>query len=378
MSGRFSSGPRARATATDSANALAVAVGRLPIQAASICLTRSVSALRRSRSNLECLATIRPFGGTDTGCVPRSVPEDGRGTSPTPVAYASTVSLYTLVDGHDLIAPTLLAAFDGWVDAGSAATTALGILADDGDVVARFDADRLFDYRARRPPLEIVDGRLTTLTWPELVLRRTRLDERDLLVLVGPEPDYRWRAFTADMVELAGRFGVVQWISLGAIPAAVPHTRPVPIIGTEASPGLLRGEVIAGPEGTLRVPSALVSALEIEVAAAGVPALGYFAQVPHYVSGPYATAALELLRAVGTHLGAEIPAHELAEESRELRARLDTAAGLDETTRGYVERLESMYDEQRLPSGDDLISDIERFLRDQGAPGGGATGGLPN
>jgi hypothetical protein len=286
------------------------------------------------------------------------------------------VSLYTLVDGHDLIAPTLLAAFDGWVDAGSAATTALGILADDGDVVARFDADRLFDYRARRPPLEIVDGRLTTLTWPELVLRRTRLDERDLLVLVGPEPDYHWRAFTADMVELAARFGVVQWISLGAIPAAVPHTRPVPIIGTEASPGLLRGEVIAGPEGTLRVPSALVSALEIEVAAAGVPALGYFAQVPHYVSGPYATAALELLRAVGTHLGAEIPAHELAEESRELRARLDTAAGLDETTRGYVERLESMYDEQRLPSGDDLISDIERFLRDQGRnmPGGS----LPN
>jgi hypothetical protein len=302
---------------------------------------------------------------------PASVPEVGRGTAATHVAYAFAVSLYTLVDAHDLIDPVLLAAFDGWVDAGSAATTALGILADDGDVVATFDADRLFDYRARRPPLEIVDGRLTTLTWPELVLRRTRLDERDLLVLVGPEPDYRWRAFTTDVIDLAGRLGVVQWISLGAIPAAVPHTRPVPIIGTEAAPGLLRGEVMAGPEGTLRVPSALVSALEIEIAAAGIPSLGYFAQVPHYVSGPYATAALELLRALGNHLGAEIPAHELAEESRELRTRLDTAAGLDETTRGYVERLESMYDEQRLPSGDDLISDIERFLRDQG----GATRG---
>jgi hypothetical protein len=287
------------------------------------------------------------------------------------VAYASAVSLYTLTGGHELIDPILLAAFDGWVDAGSAATTALAILADDGEVVATFDADRLFDYRARRPPLEIVDGRLTTLTWPELVLRRTRLDERDLLVLVGPEPDYRWRALTGDIVELAGRLGVAQWVSLGAIPAAVPHTRPVPIIGTEASPGLLRGEVMAGPEGTLRVPSALVSALEIEVAAAGIPALGYFAQVPHYVSGPYATAALELLRALATHLGVEIPAHELADESRELRERLDTAAGLDETTRNYVERLETMYDEQRLPSGDDLISDIERFLRDQG----GATRG---
>lgn len=276
------------------------------------------------------------------------------------------MSLYTLGDTGELIAPVMIAAFDGWVDAGSAATTALSILADDGVAVATFDADRLFDYRARRPPLEIVDGRLTSLTWPELLLRRTRLDERDLLVLVGPEPDYRWRAFTSDIIDLAARLGVVQWISLGAIPAAVPHTRPVPIIGTEVSPGLLRGEVIAGPAGTLRVPSALVSALEIEIAAVGIPALGYFAQVPHYVSGPYATAALALLRALGRHFGAEIPAHALSEEVRELRTRLDTAAGLDETTRGYVERLEAMYDEQRLPSGDDLISDIERFLRDQG------------
>ena len=203
------------------------------------------------------------------------------------------MSLYTLQRDHELIDPVLVAAFDGWVDAGSAATTALGILADGGEIVATFDADRLFDYRARRPPLEIVDGRLTELTWPELVLRRTRLEERDLLVLVGPEPDYRWRGFTAAVLELVRRFSVVEWISLGAIPAAVPHTRAVPIIGTEATPGLLRGEVMAGPAGTLRVPSALVSALELEVAATGIPALGYFAQVPHYVSGPYATAALE-------------------------------------------------------------------------------------
>jgi PAC2 family len=279
--------------------------------------------------------------------------------------YPDAVSLYTLDDRRELIDPVVVAAFDGWVDAGSAATTALQFLADDGDVVATFDADRLFDYRARRPPLEIVDGRLTELTWPEIHLRRTRLDERDLLILVGAEPDYRWRAFTSDVIELCGRLGVVEWISLGAIPAAVPHTRSVPIMGTEASPGLLRGEVLAGPSGTLRVPSALVSALEIEIAAAGIPALGYFAQVPHYVSGPYATAAVALLRALSVHLGTDIAAPGLAEEARELRGRLDTAAGIDETTRGYVERLEAMYDEQRLPSGDDLISDIERFLRDQ-------------
>ena len=279
------------------------------------------------------------------------------------------VSLYTLDDPHDLIAPVLVAAFDGWVDAGSAATTALGIVADDGAVVASFDADQLFDYRARRPPLEIVDGRLAELTWHKLVVRRRRIEERDVLVLVGPEPDYQWRAFCSAMIEVAGHLGVVEWISLGAIPAAVPHTRAVPILGTEASAGLLRGEVVAGPAGTLRVPSALVSALEFEVAAAGIPALGYFAQVPHYVSGPYATAAAELLRTLGNHLGVDISAPALAEEARELRIRLDAAAGLDETTRAYVARLEAMYDEQRLPSGDDLISDIERFLRDQGGQG---------
>jgi hypothetical protein len=114
-----------------------------------------------------------------------------------------------------------------------------------------------------------------------------------------------------------------------------------------------------------------VSALELEVSAAGVPALGYFAQVPHYVSGPYATASVELLRALGNHLGADLPINELEAEARELRSRLDTATQGDETTRTYVERLESMYDDQRLASGSDLISDIERFLREQGNQGQG-------
>ncbi len=281
------------------------------------------------------------------------------------------VSLYTLSDPGSLIAPTLVAAFDGWVDAGAAATTALEQLVDDAPVVVRFDADLLFDYRARRPPLEIVDGRLTELSWHELVVRHVRVADRDLLVLVGAEPDYRWREFTNGVVEICRALDVAEWISLGAIPAAVPHTRPVPIIGTEAAPGLLRGDVSAGPAGVLRVPSALVSALELEASTAGIPALGYFAQVPHYISGSYATTSVELLRALGNHLGADLATADLEAEARELRARLDTATGLDETTRSYVERLEAMYDEQRLPSGSDLISDIERFLRDQGSQGQG-------
>jgi PAC2 family len=285
------------------------------------------------------------------------------------------VSLYTLAgpgspgDPGDLIAPTFIAAFDGWVDAGSAATTALESLLDEAVDVATFDPDALFDYRARRPTLQIIDGRLAELTWPELVVRRVRFSERDLLVLAGPEPDDRWQAFATDCVELARRLGVVEWVSLGAIPAAVPHTRDVPILGTTSEPGRLRGDIQPGPAGLLRVPAAAISVLEMAMAEGGIPAVGYFAQVPHYVSGPYPAASLALIEALGRHLGVELPTGDLADESGQLRTRLDTATALEETTRSYVERLESMVDEQRLPSGDDLIGEIERFLREGGTEG---------
>lgn len=275
--------------------------------------------------------------------------------------------LYRVLDGAGLTDPTVIVAFDGWVDAGSAATTAAATVAADGEVVATFDADRLYDYRARRPTLRIRDGRPAELTWPELELRHARVAGRDVLVLTGPEPDFRWHELSAAVVEIARRFGVREWLSLGSIPAAVPHTRPVPILGTESSPGLLRGGVEPGPQGVLQVPAAAVSILDIAVAAEGIPAVGYFAQIPHYVSGPYPEAALALLRAAGRHLGAELPSTELVEEARQLRTRLDTAAATDEATRAYVERLEATVDEARRPSGGDLIGEIERFLRDQGS-----------
>jgi len=272
-------------------------------------------------------------------------------------------------DPGDLIAPVLIAAFDGWVDAGSAATTALEQLLDEAVDVATFDPDALFDYRARRPTLQIVDGRLAELTWPELVVRRVRFGERDLLVLAGPEPDDRWHAFADDMLDIARRLGVLEWVSLGAIPAAVPHTRDVPILGTTSEEGRLRGDIQPGPAGLLRVPAAAISVLEMAMAEGGIPAVGYFAQVPHYVSGPYPAASLALVEALGRHLGITLPTGDLAEEARQLRTRLDTATALEETTRTYVERLEAMVDEQRLPSGDDLIGEIERCLREGGTEG---------
>ena len=265
----------------------------------------------------------------------------------------------------DLVAPVVIAAFDGWVDAGSAATTVLDVVGDGAPVVARFDADQLYDYRSRRPTLTIRNGRLDSLLWPELTLRAARFDDRDILVLTGEEPDDRWHQLAADTVELLTSLGVSQWISLGAIPAAVAHTRAVPILGTASRDGLLRGGVNPGPAGLLRVPSAALSMLEIAGAESGGPSVGYFAQIPHYVSGPYALAALELLRSVERHLDIVLPRGDLEAEGRQLRQRLDAATAADDTTRQYVEKLEAMIDEERQPSGDDLIAEIEQFLRGQ-------------
>ncbi len=285
------------------------------------------------------------------------------------MAYPVVVPLYKLTEPKDLVAPTMIAAFDGWVDAGSAATSAAAQVAEGGALVASFESDLLFDYRARRPTLDIRDGRMISLTWRELSIRHVRLGERDLLILTGVEPDFRWREFCDAILDIASRLGVVQWISLGAIPAAVPHTRSVPIIGTESEAGLLRASVRPGPDGLLRVPAAVLSVLELMMARSGTPALGYFAQVPHYVSGPYPVASLAILRALEQHLRVSIPAGTLEDEARQLRIHLDSLAKGDETTRAYVDRLESMVDEERLPAGDELISEIERFLRETGSGG---------
>jgi proteasome assembly chaperone (PAC2) family protein len=289
---------------------------------------------------------------------------------------ADGVTLYKFRRGlPELTEPAVVVALDGWVDAGSAATTAAATLAEGGRVVATFDADQIFDYRARRPTLQIVHGRPRSLEWPELTLRATKVGERDLLVLTGAEPDFRWHELANDIVVMAQHLGVAQWVSLGAIPAAVPHTRPVSILGTESKPGLLKGSVLPGPEGVLRVPAAAISVFDISVSKAGIPAAGYFAQIPHYVSGPYPQASIELLHALEQHLEVQLDTRRLPEEARLMRIRLDAAASREEGTKSYVERLETLVDEARLPSGDDLITEIEQFLREGGQQGGS---GRPN
>jgi PAC2 family len=264
----------------------------------------------------------------------------------------------------DLVAPVLVVAFDGWVDAAGASSAATEHLAVSGTVVATFDDDTLFDYRSRRPTLDIIDGTLQKLIWPAITIHRRSIDGRDVLVLHGPEPDFRWKELGGELRAFCLNAGVMQWISLGAIPAAVPHTRPVPVLATASRDGLLNEHDTKGPPGLLRVPSAALSSVELPVSEAGVPAVGFYAQVPHYVGGPYAAASVSLLRHLSRHLGIEIPMAELEDEADAQRARLDAAVAADDDVRELLERMEQSDDEE-LPSGDDLAAEIERFLRDQ-------------
>ena len=278
--------------------------------------------------------------------------------------------LYRLRDlDAPLGSPAIVAAFDGWIDAAGASTAAADHIAGKNDPVVTFASDLLYDYRSRRPVLDIVDGTLTELTWPDLTMKRVRVDSRDLLILTGPEPDFRWRELGADILEVATKLGVVEWVSLGAIPAAVPHTRPVPILATSSKPGLLRDDERQGPDGLLRVPSAALSTIEMAVTGGGIPAVGFYAQVPHYVGGTYPAATIAILEHAQRHLGVEVPLGALSDEALSHRQRLDQAVAADDDSTSYVARLESVVDNEELPTGDELVSEIERFLqqRDGGA-----------
>lgn len=280
------------------------------------------------------------------------------------------MTLYHLLDHPDLDDPLMIMALDAWVDAGSAATSAASLLSEGATIIAGIDADSLYDYRSRRPTLRLIDGRAVELEWPELAVVHRRFKDRDALILSGPEPDYRWRELADELVLLAQDLGITEWLTLGAIPAAVPHTRPVPVLGIESRAGLLRGGVEPGPKGSMKVPAAAVSVVDVAMARAGIPTVGYFAQVPHYVSGEYPAAAVALVRAVERHLGESVTTAVLELEARGIDARLDVAAAADDSTKSYIARLEEMVDEARLPSGDELIGEIERFLRDRGTGSG--------
>lgn len=270
--------------------------------------------------------------------------------------------MYELLRDETLEAPALVTAFEGWVSAGSVGTAAADHIADEGDLLATFDSDALFDYRANRPAAEFVDGMLSSIDWPEVMLWRKSTGARDLLVLTGPEPNWRWQHFAGEVSDLAVRMGVVEHVSLGGIPSAVPHTRPTRLLTTASKPEML-DETELLPEGLLRVPGAMATIIEHQMVGAGVTAVGFWAQVPHYVAGTYYPGVTTLVERVARHLGAEIPLGSLVDEAAEQREHLDRLLADQPQAREYVEKLEEMVAAQsEIPTGEDIAAEIERFL----------------
>jgi proteasome assembly chaperone (PAC2) family protein len=284
--------------------------------------------------------------------------------------------LHEVVAWPDVSEPALLVALEGWIDAGYAAAGAMTHLKGslDSSLVATFDTDELLDHRSRRPVAHLVEGVNTGLSWPTIELRHGRdLDGRDVLVLSGAEPDMRWRAFVNEVLELAGGFGTRIVVPMGAYPAPVPHTRSGRIATTATSAELAqRVGTVKSP--ALDVPAGVHGALEEACAARGMPAVGVWAQVPHYVSGmAYPAASAELIDAACVAAGLRLDSSALREAGRELRVRLDELVAANEEHAQMVKALEAHYDAETsasapstvLPSGEQLAAEIERFLRDK-------------
>ncbi len=284
-----------------------------------------------------------------------------------------TGELVTVCEDPGLVDPVLVIALDGWVDAGHGMRRAAEIMAqpDDGVLVASFDADLLVDHRARRPTMAIEDGRVGDISWPAIELRAVSdLDRRDFLMLAGPEPDFRWKAFCAEVGELVQRFGVAKSVSLGAYPAAVPHTRPVRLSATGTSPDLI--ERFGAPRGDLEVPAGISAALAKRFEAAGLATVSVWAQVPHYAAGsPFPAAAAALFQGLRVAADLRFDPAPLIAEGLEVSRRLDAAIAQNSGHQRLLSRWESAYDTSmvefgaEIPTGDQLAEELERFLRDQ-------------
>ena len=286
------------------------------------------------------------------------------------------MSLYERHDAPHLVSPVLVMCLEGWVDAGlgAAAATAALLNQTTTEPVATFDGDELIDRRARRPILRIVEGVHAGLTWPGIQLRAGR-DEvgNDVIFLVGPEPDFRWHGFTNAVVELSQELGVRMVVGLGAFPAPVPHTRAVRLAATSSSAEL--AAQVGFIAGTIDVPAGIQAALEQAHAEVGIPAIGLWARVPHYVAAmPYPAASAALIAGLALVSGLSFHSEELAAAAAVAGQRVDQLIANSDEHREMVRQLEQQIDAAEpqqqglgaLPSGDELAAELERFLRDQG------------
>jgi proteasome assembly chaperone (PAC2) family protein len=283
-------------------------------------------------------------------------------------------------EAPDLHEPVLIVMLSGWIDASGAAASAMGVVETESGAtpLVTFDDDLFIDYRARRPMLELRNGVNTRLVWssPQLLAGRDP-NGRDVLSLSGPEPDMAWHRFAAAISELAGQFGVTRMVALGAYPFAAPHTRPPRLSATSPSVEVLAG--LPFRLNSVDVPAGMSAALEHELHDHGIPALGIWAQVPHYVASmSYPAASAALLDGLTTATGITIAASELRREAELQRQRIDQLIEANEEHQAMVAQLERLYDAAEesteepgtggleLRSGDELAAEVERFLREQG------------
>lgn len=278
----------------------------------------------------------------------------------------------------ELERPVLIAGFTGWNDAAEAASLAVSTIgeASEAKQFGSFDGEEFFDYQTVRPQIKLVEGVTRTIEWPENDLSATgrsvaALGGRGAILLSGPEPNFRWRAFSQAVVDLARDLDVRLVITLGALLADVPHSRPVSVAANAQDPSLV--ENLGLSASRYEGPTGITGVLHRYCAGKGLPSVSFWASVPHYLpSVPSAPAALALLQTFSNLLGGSFDTAHLERTSEDYQRQVSAAVAQDPDLTAYVRTLEERYDTQaqsgirNLPSGDELARELERFLREKG------------
>jgi predicted ATP-grasp superfamily ATP-dependent carboligase len=267
--------------------------------------------------------------------------------------------------------PIMISAFRGWNDGGQGASLAAGYLAKlwDAERLADVDPEEFFDFQATRPHVKLVEGLTRQIDWPETSFYRARPDgfDRDVVLMLGVEPNLRWRRFTRLVVEYASDLGVELFVSLGSLLADVPHTRPSPVTGSATDPELV--ERLGLQASRYEGPTGIVGVLHDACREESVPSVSLWAAVPHYVSlTPSPRAALALCERLSSLLDIEIEVSELREAAEGYEEQVSRAVAADADTQAYVDDLEQRadeLDESDLPSGEALAAELTRFLRER-------------
>ena len=273
-----------------------------------------------------------------------------------------------------LTSPVIIAAFEGWNDAGEAASGVINhlSLAWQATPVGAIDPEDYYDFQVTRPVTEVAEGRTERLIWPttRLLAAKQEATDRDLLLVHGIEPNMRWRGFCSELVTSFSELGIELVVLLGALLADSPHTRPVPVAAAASDPALaadLRAEAV-----DYKGPTGIVGVLQHACADAGIPAVSLWASVPHYVAQPPCPkATLALIRGVEDVLDMSLPLADLPQEARAWERGVDELAEQDTEVADYVRTLEEAKDATDLPeaSGDAIAREFERYLRRRRDPG---------